>query len=81
ASCRAIPFGAKPCGGPWTYLIFSVERTDSAELASLVERYNAAERRLNELEGRMSDCSVPTRPTLDVRDGRCTAVDAAGPGM
>ena len=29
--CRQVGIGAKPCGGPWDYLIYSV--TDSAALA------------------------------------------------
>lgn len=72
-NCRAIPFGAKPCGGPWTYLVFSTEKTDSAGLADLVGRYNAIEARLNREEGRISDCQFVTPPSLRLVDGRCRA--------
>jgi hypothetical protein len=79
ASCRSLPFGAKPCGGPWRYLVFSTETTDSAALASLVDRYNAIEARLNAEEGRMSDCALVLAPRLALEGGRCVAgEDAAG---
>lgn len=75
ASCRSLPFGAKPCGGPWSYLVFSTETTDSAALASLVERYNAIQGRLNEEEGRISDCALVMEPRLKLEGGQCVATD------
>ena len=40
ATCRALGLGAKPCGGPWRYVIYSTARTDSAALVEKVERRN-----------------------------------------
>lgn len=74
ASCRAIPLGAKPCGGPRSYLVFSTAATDSASLDTLVREYNRLDRRLNELEGRISDCMLVTEPSLTVENAVCTAV-------
>jgi hypothetical protein len=73
-SCRTIAFGAKPCGGPWSYLVYSTEATDEARLRALVEEYNAREARLNQEEGRMSDCALVARPEVELRGGRCVAV-------
>lgn len=72
-SCRALPFGAKPCGGPWSYLIFSTEVTDSTAVAALVDEYNDLEDRLNREEGRVSDCRFVERPSLILEDGQCVA--------
>lgn len=71
AQCRAVPLGAKPCGGPWSYVVYSTESTDAAALADVVARYNALEARLNRREGRVSDCQFVSRPLLDCVDGRC----------
>ena len=72
--CRTIAFGSKPCGGPWEYLVFSTQRTDSTAIASRVDRYNALESQLNNDEGRISDCALPAVPELHLTDGSCTGV-------
>jgi hypothetical protein len=74
SQCRAMAFGAKPCGGPWRYLVYSIRTTDSARLAEAVGAYNAAEAELNRQEGRMSDCRVVEMPTLACRMGACVAI-------
>ena len=76
ADCRFIALGAKPCGGPWEYLVYSVASVDSVELAERVDVYNELNAELNLRYGWVSDCSVPPVPTLDCRDGRCVDLDA-----
>jgi len=71
ADCRFIGYGAKPCGGPSTYLIYCVSAVDSARLVSLVSMYNSLERAINRKEGWNSDCSVPTPPQLEIVEGKC----------
>ncbi|MEO8295264.1 MAG: hypothetical protein ABI613_07085 [Gemmatimonadota bacterium] len=71
SQCRMIAYGAKACGGPKQYLVYSVAKTDSTALAALVARYNAMESALNNSEGRMSDCSMVAPPTLARVNGRC----------
>ena len=73
SQCRTIAFGAKPCGGPWQYLVYSTAITDSTALAAAVARYNVKEAELNKSEGRMSDCSMAVPPTLARVNGRCVA--------
>lgn len=70
-SCRTIPFGDKPCGGPWSYLIYSTVSTDSVALTGMVARYNRFNHTLNLRYGWASDCSVPNLPVLDCVDGVC----------
>jgi hypothetical protein len=73
SQCRTIAFGAKPCGGPWQYLVYSMAITDSTALAAAVARYNAREAEINTAEGRMSDCAFVAPPNLARVNGRCVA--------
>lgn len=71
--CRYVPFGAKPCGGPWTYLVYSIQTTDSASLAETAADYTEREVQLNRELGRVSDCRAVSPPILDCVDSRCVA--------
>jgi hypothetical protein len=73
AQCKVVVFGAKPCGGPWKYKIYS-KATVSTELAKYVDAYNAFNRELNSRYGFISDCGLVTPPAVMCRDGRCVAV-------
>ena len=70
--CRSIAYGSKPCGGPWSYLIYSTQTTDSTRLAAAVAEYNACEARLNRELGRMSDCRYVAVPKLACVAARCS---------
>jgi hypothetical protein len=69
--CRSIGLGAKPCGGPWRYLIYSIANVDSVDLVLRVAEFNEFNRVLNRRYGWISDCSVPNKPNLGCQDGRC----------
>ena len=69
--CRCIGLGAKPCGGPWEYLIYSVSSVDTVALAEEVADYNDFNEVLNQRYGWVSDCSIARLPTLACRDGKC----------
>lgn len=62
--CKEIAFGSKPCGGPWSFLIYSTRQTDEATVNSEVAEYNDLQRFQNQKDGAISDCSValPTFP-------------------
>jgi len=72
--CRALPFGAKPCGGPWSYKIFALSKDDSTTLAGMIDGYNEFNAELNEKYGWMSDCMYVSPPGLDCLDGVCRSV-------
>jgi hypothetical protein len=74
--CQTIAFGAKACGGPQRYLIYSTTATDTARLAREVARYNDAEGKRNRDEGRMSDCMAVLRPQVRCVSGQCRAATA-----
>lgn len=71
SECRYVGVGAKPCGGPWYYLVYSVSSVDSLKLAKMVSAYNEYNDELNRKHGWNSDCSVPNEPELVCQDGRC----------
>lgn len=73
ADCRYAGLGAKPCGGPWEYIVYSASSTDSTALAERLTAYGAFEAEMNERYGYVSDCSVPNIPVLTYTDGRCGA--------
>ena len=73
--CRVIPYGSKPCGGPWTYLVYSTENVDPTVLAELVETYNHLEELYNQRHGMGSDCSEPIQPPVVRQNGRCVAAE------
>ncbi|KAA5827334.1 hypothetical protein FPF71_00370 [Algibacter amylolyticus] len=72
--CTYIAFGSKPCGGPWSYLIYSTS-IDTETLEELVENYNRKESLYNELWGIVSDCAVAIPPTtVSCENNACVAV-------
>jgi hypothetical protein len=73
AQCKYIGFGAKPCGGPWMYLVYSTARTDESKLQRLVGEFNALQKKINEEEQVGSDCSVPPELELVLENGVCAA--------
>ena len=72
--CKYIGFGSKPCGGPWSYLIYSTS-IDIEELENRVENYNQKEAFYNSEHGIISDCSIANPPThLNCENNACVAV-------
>lgn len=71
--CRSVAFGAKPCGGPWTYKIYSTRNTDAAALLREIGSYAAKNVGLNRKYGWTSDCSLASEPVVVCREGRCAA--------
>jgi hypothetical protein len=69
--CRTHPIGAKPCGGPWAYLIYSAQNVDSDSLSALISRYDELDHIRNEEEGRISTCELISEPPLELDNGIC----------
>ncbi|MFH2052891.1 MAG: hypothetical protein ABIK96_10545 [bacterium] len=74
SECRAAPFGAKPCGGPWTYKVFNATAVDTVVLYEMIAEYDAYNEVLNQRYGWNSDCMFVEAPALDCLDGRCVPV-------
>lgn len=75
SECKSLPFGSKPCGGPWSYIVYSTSESDEERLIDLVNSYNDLEEEINEAEGRASDCEFVTKPELNFENGRCVAAN------
>lgn len=73
AACRTLPLGAKPCGGPWTYLVYSAEASDSTRIAELAAEYDRVETERNRACELASDCMMVMPPDVALDGGRCVA--------
>ncbi len=71
--CAAAPMGAKPCGGPRTYLAYCRTTTDSVALFGTLQALETAERAYNEASGMASDCAMVMPPGLVLEGGACAA--------
>jgi hypothetical protein len=71
--CKLIPFGSKPCGGPWGYLVYSTLKTDESRLKQLVSDFNQLQKKMNEERKILSDCAIASQPKLEFTDGVCAA--------
>ena len=71
SECRTIGMGAKPCGGPWHYFVYSTRVADEDRLMALVESYNEVKAEPNRKAGKMSDSVSVTAPRVTLEDGVC----------
>jgi hypothetical protein len=73
SECRAIGYGAKPCGGPSGYLVYSTRDTNAALLESKVREFNAVVRELNVRRQLLSDCLFVSQPPVTCAQNKCVA--------
>ena len=71
SQCKMIAVGSKPCGGPWSYEVYSTETTNESRLSRLVTQYNELQRKLNERQKIVSDCEFIRKPQVTLFDGIC----------
>ncbi|MCO7225374.1 hypothetical protein [Pleionea sp. CnH1-48] len=71
AECKSIGLGARPCGGPDKYLIYSQTATDVDALKEVVARYNKRKRQGNEKSGAVGICVVAPKPLTECIQNRC----------
>lgn len=71
--CRKVAFGYKACGGPASYLIYSVQGLDEAVLLNKVNEYNAMAKAEAQRLGLMSDCAMVLEPSVTLVEGVCKA--------
>ena len=69
--CKVMAYGAKACGGPVGYLVYSSGNVDEKALQALVDEYTALQETMNDEFGLISDCSVPTPPDVSCVSGNC----------
>ncbi len=71
--CQSIAYGAKACGGPTSYLIYSLKHTDVVKLSRAVGQYNQLVKENNIRSGSVSNCSMLIPPTPECRENKCVA--------
>lgn len=71
---KAAPIGAKPCGGPSSYIAYPVSR--EKEILAKIETFNQKQRAFNEKYQLMSDCMMVMPPTeIKCVDGKAVLVN------
>jgi hypothetical protein len=71
AQCHSLPLGARACGGPESYLVWSSASTSQAEIEALGERYKEERRAANAASRRVSTCQFLMDPGAVCRAGAC----------
>lgn len=72
-NCRSMAMGSKACGGPTSYIIYSLSKTDEKQLAEKVKQYTDLQKELNLKYYIISDCRLLIPPTLDCVNGVCAS--------
>ena len=72
-NCKTMAMGSKPCGGPTSYIIYSLSKTDEKQLSDKVKQYTDLQKELNIKYNRISDCSLLIPPTVDCLNGICAS--------
>ncbi|HEV2609454.1 MAG TPA: hypothetical protein VGU61_04240 [Noviherbaspirillum sp.] len=73
SQCRAIPAGAKACGGPSRYVVYSTQVSNEERVRNLAESYTALENERNVMSHAISTCSLVMPPVIELAAGRCQA--------
>ena len=76
SQCRTVGIGAKPCGGPESWLAWSTKSTDARALQDAVQAQAQLAKDASKHSGLASDCRVRPEPTAVCRpragDGKKT---------
>lgn len=76
SQCQILPIGARPCGGPASYLAWSTAKTSSGDIQALADRFRAEQQERNARSGMVSDCRAIAPPAAVCRAGGCQLTDA-----
>lgn len=69
--CKLVGIGARPCGGPDLYQVYSNVNGIEAKLLAMVEKYNALAKKDNESSGRLGICVVAPKPVFSCVNNVC----------
>lgn len=74
SQCEFIALGNKPCGGPWSYIVYP-STMDTKLLLEQVAIYNLKEQQYNQKWNAISDCMFVMPPKrVDCINNKCVAV-------
>jgi len=69
--CKVLPVGARPCGGPDSFMVYSVAQTDEKMLQFTADRYQQLKRKQNDKLGLVSTCQMLMEPTASCQNHQC----------
>ena len=73
AACQTVPVGAKACGGPTDYAVYSAEASEAAAIVQTAEEITQLDEQANREFDLTSDCAVTPEPTVVWAGGQCQA--------
>ena len=73
SACRTVPVGAKACGGPTDYAVYSAEASEAAAIVQTAEEITRMDEQANREFGLGSDCAVTPEPAVVWVGGQCRA--------
>ena len=68
-----MPVGAKACGGPTDYAVYSAEASEAAAIVQTAEEITRMDEQANREFGLGSDCAVTPEPAVVWVGGQCRA--------
>jgi hypothetical protein len=74
--CKVIGIGARPCGGPEQYLLYSSLHTDEKMLSYTNERFQKLKKQQNDKLGLVSTCQMLLPPSTACVANKCVIGDA-----
>lgn len=71
SECSVIPMGSKPCGGPTSYIVTSVNHRYLSDIEELASKVSEKEKDFNQRYGRISNCSILYPPEVKCLENKC----------
>lgn len=78
-ACRVVAVGAKACGGPAEYRVYSTSDADADTVEALGDEIARLDAYANEQFGLVSTCEMVNPPRPNVLNGRCVGAVAEAP--
>lgn len=72
-ACRTVSVGAKACGGPASYAVYSSETSAPQAVESMAQAIRDLDDQANRQFELASDCAFVSPPTVVLEGGQCRA--------
>lgn len=69
--CKTVALGAKSCGGPEAFMVYSTAHASPGKVNALAERYRKEREAENKASGMVSDCRMLMDPGAQCKAGAC----------
>lgn len=77
SDCKLIALGAKPCGGPDSYEVYSSVNTDEKKLSKLAKKLESLHKEYNKKNQIMGICMMEPEPSFSCKNSQCTKSGAS----